>query len=92
VTIIWTRAGKRWAGAAKTRHHTYQFTVEPSDCSLGQWQVARTITVTATGAVVADGAIGSAASVAACKRAAAWNLETGGPRLDAAIDAAKGDE
>lgn len=90
MTIEWKRSGKRWTGTATTRHHTYQFTVESSLCFPGQWSVASTVTVTATGAIVAEGYIGSAGSAAACKRTAAWNLETGGPRLDAAIEAARG--
>lgn len=84
-TIRWTKTATGATGIGHTRHHTYRFTIKPSE--FFQWiTLSGVITITATGEVVSEGHLGSAATVAQCKASAKWHMETGGPRLDARVD------
>lgn len=84
--IQWTKTKTGATGEGRTRCCTYRFVIEPSEVGLHPFGVSCVITNTATGEVISDGRLGAASTVAACKRTAAWSIETGGPRLDASID------
>lgn len=86
MSIHWTKTKAGAAGEGRTKHCTYRFVIEPSEVGLHPFGVSSVITNTATGEVISEGHLGSASTVAACKRTAAWSIKTGGPRLDASID------
>lgn len=85
--IKWTKTKTKTgaSGEGRTRCCTYRFVIQPSEF-FQRYTVSVVITNTATGEVISEGHLGSASTVAACKATAAWNMETGGPRLDARID------
>lgn len=85
VTIKWEKTKTGATGEGSTRCCTYRFVIEPGS-GLAAYSLDGVIFNTATGAVISEGHLGSASTVAACKRMAAWNMETGGPNLDARIE------
>lgn len=83
--IKWTRTKAGATGEGRTARCTYRFVIEPGS-GLAAYSLDGVILNTATGEVISEGHLGSASTVAACKKTAAWNMETGGPRLDARIE------
>ena len=85
MSIKWTKTKTGASGEGRTRCCTYRFAIQPSEF-FPRYALSGVITNTATGEVISEGHLGSASTVAACKATAAWNMETGGPRLDARVD------
>lgn len=82
--IKWTKTKTGATGAGRTARCTYRFVIKPSEF-FPRYTLSGVITNTATGEVISEGHLGSASTVAQCKETAKWNMEVGGPRLDARI-------
>jgi hypothetical protein len=85
-TITWKKTKAGATGEASTKHCTYRWVIEPSEIGFQRFTMGVVITNTVTGETIYYGRSGSASTVAACKRMAAEEIGTGGPRLDARIE------
>jgi hypothetical protein len=87
--ITWTKTKTGATGTVETRHCRYEFTIAPSEFFGGRYNWRSRITNRSTGEVISEGLGGTTSSVAACKKAAAEQVATAGPKLDARIGGAQ---